>query len=71
MLDYMLGYSWEWTYSKMYDGKYTISNLHTIQFAQSVVCGSNKAVCMEQKWSASAAIQLKIGKILLHMMPSY
>lgn len=20
----MLGYSWEWTYSKMYDGKYTI-----------------------------------------------
>ena len=22
--DYMLGYSWEWTYSKMYDGKYTI-----------------------------------------------
>ena len=28
--DYMLGYSWEWTYSKMYDGKYTISNLHPV-----------------------------------------
>lgn len=26
----MLGYSWEWTYSKMYDGKYTISNLHPV-----------------------------------------
>ena len=28
--DYMLGYSWEWTYSKMYDRKYTISNLHPV-----------------------------------------
>lgn len=28
--DYILGYSWEWTYSKMYDGKYTISNLHPV-----------------------------------------
>ena len=26
----MLGYSWEWTYSKMYDRKYTISNLHPV-----------------------------------------
>lgn len=33
--DYMLGYSWEWTYSKMYDGKYTLATC--IQFVQSVV----------------------------------
>jgi len=28
--DSVLGYTWEWDYSKTYDGKYTISNLHPI-----------------------------------------
>lgn len=28
--DSMLGYTWEWEYSKLYDGKYTIKNLHPI-----------------------------------------
>ncbi len=28
--DSVLGYTWEWEYSKGYDGKYTIENLHLI-----------------------------------------
>ena len=28
--DNVLGFSWEWDYSKTYDGKYTISNLHPV-----------------------------------------
>ena len=28
--DSMLGLAWEWEYSKTYDGKYTISNLHPV-----------------------------------------
>ena len=28
--DHLLGYSWEWTYEKLWDGKYSISNLHPV-----------------------------------------
>ena len=28
--DSLLGYTWEWEYSKGYDGKYSISNLHPV-----------------------------------------
>jgi len=28
--DFVLGYNWEWEYSKTYDRKYTISNLHPV-----------------------------------------
>lgn len=28
--DSVLGYTWEWEYSKGYDGKYSISNLHPV-----------------------------------------
>lgn len=28
--DSVLGYTWEWEYSKGYDGKYTIKNLHPV-----------------------------------------
>ena len=28
--DFLLGYTWEWEYTKGYDGKYSISNLHPI-----------------------------------------
>ena len=28
--DFLCGYTWEWNYTKSYDGNYTISNLHPV-----------------------------------------
>lgn len=28
--DFVMGFNWEWEYRKMYDGNYTISNLHLV-----------------------------------------